>query len=68
MKKVGIVCDNYKLKEFQKALNENKLVHAVQPYSVEAKLTLITLLVNESQVSIIAAICQVLEINFKQSN
>lgn len=66
MKKVGIVCDNYKLPKFREALNKRKFCFSEKPFTKDT--TAIFLFVNSNQIDDIRKICVELEINFKQSN
>lgn len=67
MKKAGIVCDNYKVPRFEKALTE----HGFADYSKKpstTKTTGIFIYCKEERIPDIGKICATLEIEFKQSN
>ena len=67
MKRVAIVADNYKIPQFRQKLAEANIIISEETPFVE-KTTIIKVIVNANQIPEIAKICQLLEINFKQSN
>lgn len=67
--KVGIVCDNYKVKKFKEELIKNNLIIIFEgDFDIKNKLTLIKILCEKFQIDIIRNICTICEISFKQSN
>ena len=66
MKKIGIVCDNYKLKKFKKALRKKGWVVRTMPFTAQE--TTIFIIVEEDQVEEVGKVCMELELGFKRSN
>lgn len=67
MKKIGIVCDDWKVKAFQSALNRKGFEDVVQ-VQLENKTTLLTIQCLEKDVKLIQNMCKKLEIDLKLSN
>jgi hypothetical protein len=69
MKKVGIVCDNYKLAKFKKDLTDKGFTDfEVIPCSVVDNTTLITVNVNKNKVDEVHKICKLVELHYKRGN
>lgn len=68
MKKVAIVCDNYKIDKFKTELDKKLIVYTTMVYSVPLKLTLFSIVCVQSQIDIIKNICILCEISLKRSN
>jgi len=66
--KVAIVCDNYKLDKFKQKLEEKKIVYSTMDFNKFLKLTLITCMIEQDKIDIVAKICYSLEINFQFLN
>lgn len=66
MKRIGIVCDNYKVDEFEKALKQADFFFSKKPFM--KKTTAIFIMCHESRIDEIAKICKKIEIDFKLSN
>lgn len=67
MKKVGIAADNYKLNKFKKELKDAGFTQIkITPFTEGT--SFISIKVHDHQVSKVHAICQKVEIHFKQSN
>lgn len=70
MKKVGIVCDNYKVSKFREELsakgfsevNEKQFGHA------DSKTTLLSITTEEAKVPTVHTICRAVEDHFKRGN
>jgi hypothetical protein len=68
MKKVGIVCDNYKVDRFKQELTAKGFTDFdVTPYK-KNETTLIRVNVADDQVNEVAKICKQVELHFKRSN
>ena len=70
MKKIGIVCDNYKVEKFKQSLKEKypTLEVTTHVFSKQNKLTLIKFSLLPSEIDEVRKICTVCEIEFGQSN
>ncbi len=67
MKKVGIVCDNYKLNKFKKDLTSKGFTDFdTKPFQNET--TAIFVHVDDNKVHEIHKICQLVELHFKRGN
>lgn len=66
--KVGIVCDNYKVKQFKQKLDEKKFIYTDMPFNILLKLTLIKIVAEKERLQEIADICLSLEIKFDLKN
>jgi len=66
MKKVAIVCDNYKLERFKKELDREGYKYELFPFVEET--TSIKIECKDDQVSKVHAICIKIESHFKRSN
>lgn len=66
MKKVGIVCDNWKAKAFQRALKRKGFEFTEYEFTKET--TLFTIMCIEKDINLIKKMCLKLEIDLKQSN
>lgn len=64
--KVGIVCDNYKLRKFKRTLKTKKFEIDVKEFTQAT--SAIFIFTDESRLKEIARICTKLEINFNHSN
>lgn len=65
---IGIVCDSYKLEKFKSALTKQNLLYTYMDFNISLKLSIVKVICEEDKIPIIAKICHLLEINFKQSN
>jgi len=63
-KRVGIVCDDYKVRKFKRKLETKGFEFETKPY--RPGLTLIVIDTTMDKVSVIAAVCRLCEIEFKQ--
>lgn len=67
MKKVGIASDNFKLDRFKKELTKAGLIDfEVKKFTEDA--SIIHVNVEDNQIGLVHAICQKVEIHFKQRN
>jgi hypothetical protein len=66
VKKVGIVCDNYKLDLFKKKLEQKTYEYKTLPFTKDT--TSIILYVQTKDVAEINKICNEVELHFKRSN
>ena len=64
--KVGIVCDNYKLRKFKRALVASNFEVEVKEFTLNT--SAIFIYTEESRLKEIAKICTKLEIDFNHSN
>ncbi len=64
--KVGIVCDNYKLRTFKRALVAKDFEIEVKPFTKTTSAIFIE--TKEARLREIAKVCTKLEIDFNQSN
>ena len=64
--KAGIVCDNYKVRKFKRALIRKGLEPISTPFTLGT--TVITVEVDNDQLLTVRNICYKLQIDFKQSN
>lgn len=69
MKKVGIVCDNYKLKLFKEKLDAHGFTYSVIPFKENGrdsdKLTSIIVDSKEEDISKVKGICEEVELYYK---
>lgn len=66
-KKIGIVCDDYKVEKFKEVLND-KGFRNFKVVKDRPKDTFITVKVKEKEIPKIRAICELVEAHFKQQN
>lgn len=67
MKKVGIICDNYKLDRFKKELTKAGFID-FDTASFTENTTTIQVRVVEDKIADVHKICQKVELHFKRSN
>lgn len=65
--KVAIIADNYKLPKFREALAKANIVVTGETPFVQ-KTTVMSLMISHNQLNEVKNICELLEINFNQSN
>lgn len=64
MKKVGIMCNNYKLEKFKELLTKKGFTnYKVTPHNIE--LSIITVIVRKKNVNKVHKICKQVEAHFK---
>lgn len=67
MKKIGIVCDNYKIEKFKEELNKGGFTELeITPFRDTT--STIVVMVGEIKVKEIKRICERVELHFKRSN
>lgn len=69
MKKIAIVCDDYKLKMFKEELTTGGFTdHTVKPYSKGDKTSLISISTEADKVEMVVKICKKVELHYKRGN
>lgn len=68
MKRVGIVCDNYKVKKFLEELEKEGFKKVDQENGVTQGTKLLRIWCLENQIGKVYAICKLCELHFKRGN